>query len=241
MVRLQVWYAHSIGESWEAYRDWLSADEQQRLERIRHTEVANTYLAAHVMQRHALSQFAGGNPGDWQFERDRFGKPHLVNHDGQLACNLSHTRGLVACVVAETGSVGIDVESFNRRCPLHLAPRVFTPDECRQLNKTPIEQRHRTFFRLWTLKEAVVKADGAGLTMSLQSFGFPDCHAVEPQVTFRNPTAATAHWQFWTPNVHPDYAVAVALQTPAPEPRSCLEVHEFRPPANKKTPAVNPA
>ena len=70
-------------------------------------------------------------------------------------------------------AVGVDVEHEGRIvAALDLARRFFTPREAAELSSLPPEQQRTAFLRLWTLKEAFLKALGVGLAKSLDGFSF---------------------------------------------------------------------
>lgn len=79
--------------------------------------------------------------------------------------SLSHSGGYALLAAAES-DVGADLE-WVRPAPERVAARVFTPDEqCWLADSTDYDTR---FFTLWTLKEALLKTCGRGLTLPLQS------------------------------------------------------------------------
>ena len=93
--------------------EWLSAEERTRCARLAFASDRRDFIAAHALLRHALSAHGHRDAREWLFIPDANGKPELASAPGerpQLAFNLSHTRGLVACVVARDVDVGIDVE-----------------------------------------------------------------------------------------------------------------------------------
>jgi 4'-phosphopantetheinyl transferase len=103
------------------------------------------------------------------------GKPEIADPraDEKWTFNLSHTRGLVACVVARTSRVGIDVEwAERRRSYPALARRVLAPAELRDFEALAAADRKRRFLDYWTLKEAHLKARGTGLRTHLAGLEF---------------------------------------------------------------------
>jgi 4'-phosphopantetheinyl transferase len=102
----------------------------------------------------ALLQAATGR-SDWTILAGPDGKPWIA---GGPAISLSHTRGHVAVAAAATGDLGIDVERHRRRDIVGLAERAFGPTERQAVGDDP-----RAFYRIWTLREAMAKASGAGL------------------------------------------------------------------------------
>ena len=149
-----------------AWRDLLSADELEAQGRFRVAEARRQHLAARALARTTLSRYAPVDPRRWRFRRGAEGKPEIAGPGGAppLRFNLSHTRGLVACVVTLGLDAGVDVERPARRLtdPLALARHGFAPAERRALERRSGRARRELFYRLWTLKEAYVKARGAG-------------------------------------------------------------------------------
>ncbi len=97
------------------------------------------------------------------------GKPVLAGDTG-VHFNLSHADGIAACIVSDR-ECGIDCECVREYRP-KVARRVFTSAEKAMLEATPDSARDLLFFRIWTLKEAFVKAEGRGLSYPMSSVGF---------------------------------------------------------------------
>lgn len=72
--------------------------------------------------------------------------------------SVSHKPGYVAAVLAPYRT-GIDVEKCAARPAGSLFKKILTPEEARLFNA----DRLTTFYRAWTAKEAVLKANGAGI------------------------------------------------------------------------------
>src|SRR5690606_35000212 len=91
--------------------------------------------------------------------------------------NLSHTRGMAVLAVTRAGEVGVDVESVQRRVELlALSERYFAASEHRRIAQLSGPAQREQFFRVWTLKEAYLKACGLGLRIALDSFAFDCAH-----------------------------------------------------------------
>lgn len=97
------------------------------------------------------------------------GKPFLAQRD-DVRFNLSHADGIAACIVSDR-ECGIDCEKVREYRP-NVARRVFTPEEQAMLGAEPESGRDLLFFRLWTLKEAFVKALGRGISYPMNTVGF---------------------------------------------------------------------
>ncbi len=129
-----------------------------------------------LAQRFVLRLLLGaclGRPGkDVQIDTGPHGKPELVYRPGDwpLHFSLSHSGSWLAIALAARAPVGIDIEPADRRIEgLRLARRYFHPGEVAALAELPKPLRQRCFLRMWTAKEAVIKAQGATLASHLQS------------------------------------------------------------------------
>jgi 4'-phosphopantetheinyl transferase len=153
----------------------LSDEEAMRRDRMAFDSGRRQQLLARGLQRLVLSKYAPEfAPRDWQFVQGAAGRPELAppfDATG-LYFNVAHTAGMVALAVGRVPFIGIDVEPLDRRVPLHVAPRYFSESEVAALQALPPEQQPRRFLRLWTLKEAYLKAVGEGLAGGLDSMTF---------------------------------------------------------------------
>lgn len=92
------------------------------------------------------------------------GRPEVYVADGRtLAVSVSHADGLVVVAARRGGPVGVDVERHRPLPALALADRWYDPAEAAWLRDREPAGRDLGFLRLWTAKEAVGKALGAGL------------------------------------------------------------------------------
>jgi 4'-phosphopantetheinyl transferase len=183
-------------EQWLALAAMLDDEERARAARFAFEEDRQSYIAAHALLRSELSRRADRAPGDWRFAATKLGKPFLVDAPRDLRFSMTHTRGMVAVAIADGVEVGVDVESVDRRAEsMKLAERFFAPEEAALLRAVEGEARRDLFFAIWTLKEAVVKATGQGLSQGLDSFAV----SLDPlRVTMRDRPAqawSAAHWR----------------------------------------------
>jgi 4'-phosphopantetheinyl transferase len=149
----------------------LSQDERERALRFRFGRDRAAFSCAHLLLRRCLEQITG-RP-DWSFAEGPYGKPALPSALGSpaLAFNISHTRGRVACALARGHEVGVDVETSDANVDhAGLAERNFSVREQRMLDGRTGADLAATFFSIWTMKEAVIKATGLGLQMPLDQF-----------------------------------------------------------------------
>lgn len=197
----------------------LSDEERARAGRLTFPRHRRDFIAAHALLRRALSERHPIAPQAWTFVRGQGGKPELspaLAHATGLTFNLAHTDGLVACVIARGAEVGVDVETVNRDTDgLALARRYFSAAERTHLEACARDVVGRRFIEIWTLKEAFVKATGAGITRPLDTFSFEV--AEDLSVTFEPPADERARpWRFALFAPQAGYRIAVAVcGTPA--------------------------
>jgi len=94
---------------------------------------------------------------------DASGRPFL---GGGMDFNISHSGEYVVCALCREGRVGIDIEKLR---PIDVADfqDQMTPGQWEAIMAS--ERRAETFFSLWTQKEAVIKADGLGMAIPLDT------------------------------------------------------------------------
>lgn len=159
----------------ETYQSWLDEQERSRYKRFHLPKHRHEYLVAHALLRSSLSRYGNCLPQDWQFSRNAYGRPEIRAGCGlpTLRFNLSHTEGLVACAITPTADIGIDVERVTRAGDWSAVANVSLSDrELTDLTKLSGPEWNHHFFRLWTLKEAYIKAQGKGLSMELSHITF---------------------------------------------------------------------
>ena len=150
--------------------DVLSADERARADAFRFERHRGRYVAARAQVRELLSAYVGGDPDALVLAEGANGKPELEGHE--LRFNLAHSEAVGLCAVA-TAEVGVDVEVVDReRRPdwNAVAGRFFHADEIAALRGVAGESGWLEFLRIWTLKEACLKAIGLGLLTDPRSF-----------------------------------------------------------------------
>ncbi|MBJ9721924.1 4'-phosphopantetheinyl transferase superfamily protein [Acinetobacter calcoaceticus] len=104
---------------------------------------------------------------DLEFAKHEHGKPYLLNHD--LHFNHSHSQQYYALAMSQhVKDIGVDVEELDRKVRLEaLAQHAFHPDEYEMWQS--LEQDKEYWFKVWTIKEAVLKASGLGIRLDLNT------------------------------------------------------------------------
>jgi 4'-phosphopantetheinyl transferase len=203
-----------------AYDSILTADERQKVLRYRFEEDRHTSLVTRALLRTVLSRYANVAPTDWRFVLNPYGRPEVSEPEiaRSLRFNLSHTEGLVACLVSRDREVGVDVEDRTRRGELlDVADRFFSPLEVKALRALPPDEQMDRFFFYWTLKECYIKARGMGLAIPLSRFSF-ELDSPERGIRILFEPGLGDHpdrWQFSALSYGRRHAIAVGVEKKA--------------------------
>lgn len=148
----------------------LAPDEMQRASRLRSVDDRRRYTVARGMLRLLIGHYLHCAPAGLSFRYGSNGKP-AVKAPRELHFNLSHSGERAVYAVSAVHPVGIDIEYFARHVEFErIARRFFTQREYADLIALPAARRRRAFYRLWTAKEAAIKATGTGLSQPLDEF-----------------------------------------------------------------------
>lgn len=165
---------------WPRLNSYLSGPERIRASRFRFDRHRQEYIAAHALKRWIISSATGQALHDIEFTVGPYGKP-MVAKGNRPYFNLTHCRGIVACGLSDAFELGVDAENLMREPPLDEAENFFTAKEISLLRAAKPSEQALIFLKLWTLKEAVIKATGMGLSQGLKTFSIS---VDPPTITF---------------------------------------------------------
>jgi 4'-phosphopantetheinyl transferase len=152
------------------FRNVLSRDEIARADRFMFEPDRMRFVASHGRMRLILGSYCEIHPRDLVFESSDHGKPFLRKPSVPVQFNLSHSDLRAALVVTRTMRCGIDIERIRPEISDQaIAERFFCAQENEWLRSLPSDQRIHGFFRLWSVKESILKADGKGMSIPLSN------------------------------------------------------------------------
>jgi 4'-phosphopantetheinyl transferase len=191
-------------------RHTLSFNELERAARFRVEGAARRFVVARAVLRSVLGRATGVDPADVVFAYGEHGKPHLAATD--LSFNASDTGDFVVVALA-SAELGVDIEVLR---PLarqeRLARRICTERELEAFMAIPEAQRDAALLRLWTCKEAALKALGTGLSGGVKN--------VEAKISGNRPPRLTRlpggndGWTLLFPNLLEDLVCSVVVRGP---------------------------
>ncbi|MCA9137648.1 MAG: 4'-phosphopantetheinyl transferase superfamily protein [Planctomycetales bacterium] len=234
VCHLRVWHsATSVehrGEFESRCEKLLDPQELASADRFRRTTTRNQHVVGRAMARRLLGA-TNVAPQQIQFAAGAFGKPEVVTPpEAVLPFNIAHTDGLVLCGVAnqQADLVGVDVESLDRRTSTDLAERYFAKPEIEFLRDKPADQQQYFFLRIWTLKEAFIKAIGTGLHTPLADFAFEGIDGDRPRIRFLEPGLERGKkWNFVCFQPREGFIAAAAIVAKEERSHVMVDWHPF--------------
>lgn len=145
----------------------LDDEERQRAARLRFQRDRDRFLASRGFLRHTLASYLDTPPAGVRFGYGAQGKPFLPEQP-EICFNLSHTADLLVVAVATGHELGVDVEQvFSETVMNEVSGTVLSSPESVAFGRLDPAERREWFVRLWTRKEAYIKADGRGMSLPL--------------------------------------------------------------------------
>ena len=195
---------------------WLDRAETERLRRFRIARPRRDFALCRAALRANLCDRLDCTNDRLSFGFHEHGKPFALveGRAAPLGFNVSHSasHGLIAFASRERprGRIGVDAEIRRADRDLDgIAGTVFGPAERAAVAAAWGDDKVRLFYRLWTLKEALIKALGTGFSLNPSRFEVPPTmvHGADSG-EFRFPHAPADRWQLAS---LPDTRLAAAI------------------------------
>ena len=178
---------------------WLDGEEQARWRRYQYDGPRRRFALCRAALRAVLCRQLDCRNEQLAFGASDHGKPYAVvqGEVASVSFNVSHSgaHGLIG--VARAGRLGVDVEE--RRAPRDLdglISSVLGPDEQAELALARGCRKLRLFFNFWTIKEALIKALGLGLSLDMSQFEIPSAMRQGKATSiFQFPQMPTVRWR----------------------------------------------
>lgn len=178
----------------------LSVFDLCRIEKMRRKEDRERSLAGRLLLQHAIMNLNISKDAICTIEWDKFKKP-FIKSMYPFQFYISHSGQCVVCALT-SGRVGVDIEKMDYRIDINDFADVFSQKELDFIyaGSTP----YRQFYKLWTLKECVLKAQGTGFLTS----------PIEV-LTLENPVRISGDCFYTHHTFMNDYSLSVAASIPS--------------------------
>ena len=154
------------------YLDLLTIEEQAKAQSFFFRKDQNRYVITRAILKKLLAMYLNViSPRCICFKQTNYGKPYLVDsiNNENIKFNISHSNDCVVFAFTKNIDVGVDIEYIDKNLVIEeIIEYCCTELEKNQLNELPYNHRYYYFYKLWVLKEAIVKALGLGLSFDLK-------------------------------------------------------------------------
>jgi len=172
-IRVWLWSLEAGRALLARMSESLSGDERRRSSELKFDVHQRRFVAARAGLRKILANVLGESPEALVFSYSATGKPSLSDHEGPagLRFNLSHSEDVAMLALSWGIEVGLDLEAEGESHPSwEMALLTFNAVEIDWLTEHSTTDFSRAFLELWTLKEAVLKAEGSGLASGSEKY-----------------------------------------------------------------------
>lgn len=143
--------------------------------KIYYTHAFNNNKDSHRLLEHAISEHLNRDSGELlsELKTGELGKPYIEGFDG---FSISHSEKTWA-VLFDSSECGLDIQYHKKLNYMPIAQRWFHKDEVRiisELKEKSDEKGLNEFFRIWTRREALIKALGRSIVDSGLASTVPD-------------------------------------------------------------------
>lgn len=202
----------------------LNAEEQARAARMRLARARSEFLLGRAILRSLLAQRLRMGVQAIPLVAVPQHKPRLIDGHDELAFNLSHANGHIAIALTPGVACGIDLEWHDPAVEfLEIAAGHFSmPERAALLRAGRPDAIAALFYRVWTRKEAVVKAAGDGLTLPLDGFDVSSLTTGELGLAIDSLESGPTQWHVRDLQAPEGFCAAFAAAQPGLEVRQSV-------------------
>lgn len=194
---------------------YLSKQELSEYESFGIQERRNQYLISRWLSKSLLGSLLGISAIDVSTTKGPLGKPYLEDKLNSLKIdfNISHTKEITLVGIAHQMQIGVDVEKIvEKKKSNDLAGRFFMPSEAKwQAEGSSAQEQVSRFFRIWSMKEAVIKAIGGGVFQNIKQVTLQEENGSLILRSSTEPWSLKENWQLFELKEIEGHACSVAI------------------------------
>jgi len=195
-------------------KDVLSADERERAISFKLQNDQIHFIIRHYLLRIILSKYCDYLADEITFRYDTHKKPAFnMPEYRKIKFNMSFSHDLMLVAINKHNDIGIDIEKVHDINDLEsVAVNNFSSKEFKYLNSS--SEKINTFFKIWTRKEAFIKATGKGMYYPLKSFcvSMDKSGNHENLIIFNHPIKSK-HWRIAEIKASDGFIASIAVKT----------------------------
>lgn len=168
---IHVWWSYldQPAEVTEKCYEILSEPQRARISRYKTAQLRNRQTVSDGSLTSLVAGYLNDDPGHIELQFAQFGKPFLVRSEGgiNLQFSVSHSSQIGVYAFARDRLIGVDVEEMVPRADWEgVLAMCLSEYERVWFFRLASPRKPEMSYRLWTIKEAYLKAIGRGLSIS---------------------------------------------------------------------------
>ncbi|AFH50190.1 Phosphopantetheinyl transferase [Ignavibacterium album JCM 16511] len=207
-------------------KEVFSQDEKERVSDYKFIKDRERAIVTFYFRRRILSEYTGKRPEELSFKKNNSGKPLIdIPEYDHLKFNYSHSGEMIIYAISKDSEIGVDIELVKEIPDMNaLVENYFSKEEI-QVFKNMDNRNDQTnlFYKIWTRKEALVKASGKGISDDLSQINI-----ITDKPDFNNPQKffyREKHWILSGLSVPENYIATVAYESA--KPKEIIYFNEF--------------
>lgn len=222
---IHIWIVPFLYSPYKELYNVLSASEKLKAASFYTILLKNNYITGRGFLRNLLGLYLQLSPSILKFTTNEWGKPFLEKAQNHLSSsrlpiyfNLSNSGDFLIYAVTYASQVGIDLEHINTslECDSYLISYSLNQEEQNTFYHLPKEKLLSTYLYIWTLKEAVLKSLGFGLSFPLHDLTVSLPPSEYAQVSIRD-NGFLNGWFFYSFSPSQNYTAALASNQRNPQ------------------------
>ena len=190
------------GSQWEDFFSILPPDQKERNNRFKKWEDRHSHLFGRLLLQKGLVNKGYAENILSSIQTTGFDKPYI---NEAIDFSISHSKNYVICAISEKASLGIDIEKKDSAIDITQIAEFLSPFEKHYIDHS-INQI-AAFYRIWTRKESLIKANGKGFSLQLNQI-----NCLPSKVSIEMKT-----WYIRDVNFSEEYAVSISTSVQNPE------------------------
>ena len=199
----------------DGYYSILSDYEREMVNKYKSEELKNRQIISKGVLRVLIAKYTNFSPNEINLYYNEFGKPFVSgDSDGNnLFFNLSHSDNIAVFIFSKNWNVGIDVERVKELADMESVVNLcFSESEKKWFGKIQSAKKKEIFYKIWTSKEAYIKAIGKGLSFSPNRISLVQKTDNELFINEINGDKDYSRWKLITFKPHPDFISSVVIE-----------------------------
>jgi len=182
-------------KKWAFYYQQMPEAIQERIRRYRKEENKYQLMLGRILLKEGMQQLGHR---DFQLADLHYNEFNCPLWRPEINFNIAHSGNIVGCAFSEKLKIGLDIEKIR---PINLNDFEYILNTLDHENIAKAVNPYDAFFKIWTIKEAVTKAIGKGLSIDGQQIFIYENYAILEDVK----------WYYKTLNLSTSFAAHLIM------------------------------